>query len=341
MTAAKDSSAAIMPDRLIAKLCFLACNGKLDEVGEQLKNLLTMYNKFRGQDLVSNSAIGGWFPPNSWRPTRAEARGFIYFFVRERVIYEDLSNDQKKVYRQILDGLEPIALNISAETKISDPSPGVHYQKNGSLVLPAPQKDMRDDFLRSWQGVYVSFRRRLLSSQDQVISREVVQISLHRKHIRYQHWHLKDGETLSFFSGGVCITKTTSWFVGESNEENRLRVCQFKNNTTQNQNLNRIRWGLMQSDIPIDSSRDPAAARIVWIKESQANLNLPNHISKTVGYVSQAEIQTRFKDFLLPAINNAGCSDVLVDGTVLRDGPDPILRVNQAAVENFALSNSS
>lgn len=302
----------IRKDNLLNKLSFVVTGESLSHRSDDLKEFLLRYIRFRGDTTVSAQGVRNWFTKKS-HPSKKNAYIFIHDVIDNSVLYDKLSDDQKKVYNQLKVFLADVTSSENNSKFDRSNLDKISSGTAGSLILKhnSTKSDI-DRLLNSWEGMYTSYRRRLTKDSTNPVSREAFWIYRRNQEIRFKHWHLKEGVSLSFFEGNVCITDETIWFFGYSEQKMRFRICHFKMNDTLNPIYQKFRWGLMHSDIPLQSSREPVSTRILLVKESSEVKNLQNYVENTVKYISIDNIPenirkmvSRCTDNNLPSISNA------------------------------------
>jgi hypothetical protein len=279
-------AAPIRKANFIEKLCFVVTGESLERSGEGLKRKLQDYRASTADESVSRVGINNWFDKNA--PGKGKAYQFLQRFLQEAVDYNLLSVERKKVFNQIQHFIKEISVNFDIARPGVGDGRGVILTGLGGLSLQPSKLDTKDyaDISESWSGFYVTFRKRLIASGEMPYARELVRIFRTNKGMGYRHWHLRDGVALSSFEGGVLISRDTLWFIGVDQGNSRFRVCHFKRNETLNPDLQKMRWGLMHSDIPIGSSKDPASTKIL-MRKCEITKSVERFAATTVKYLDK------------------------------------------------------
>lgn len=303
-----------------------------------MRILLLEYLRFRGDDLVSRQAIENWLSSKS-NPKRVKAWEFIAGFMDDRISYERLSEDQKKVFNQakkFVTGAREKSCRAKSQRTASNT---IYAGDGGSIVIQQPLRDQDLDIVAaSWEGLYITFRKRLLNSKSTPIAREVVRLKRRGNEIRYQHWHQKEGVTLSSFEGNAIISLASLWLIGCSKDELRYRICHFKRNESENPLYGKLRWGLMHSDIPNSVLKDPASTRIVMVKITEPPTGLQGFLEETVRYIGETDLDVAHHQEIARCVDNStsGASHPGTARPVERE--DPILCTSQATLDAILLS---
>jgi hypothetical protein len=281
-----DQVPPIRKANFIEKLCFVVTGEGLEKAGDGLKRKLQDYRSSTADESVSRVGINNWFDKNA--PGKGKAYQFLQRFLQEAVDYNVLSAERKKVFNQMQHFIKEISINFDVGRSGQSDGRSVLLTGLGGLMLQPSKLDAKDyaDISESWSGFYITFRRRLIVSKEMPYARELVRIFKTNKGMGYRHWHLRDGVALSSFEGGVLISRDTLWFVGVDQGNSRFRFCHFKRNETLNPDLQRMRWGLMHSDIPIGSSKDPASTKIL-MRKCEVTKNVERFAASTVRYLDQ------------------------------------------------------
>lgn len=314
---------------LLDKLCFVVAGRGLAGGAEVLKRKLVAYQRFHNGNLVSRPAIEQWFKAGRSGPAREKANKFIKEFLEQDINYDDLTPDRKKVFNQILNFLQSSLEGARNTEFLRSKDEKVGVGESGSLIIrQSIDKSIFESIADSWSGIYTTYRNRLVRSDVNTIAREVVRVYRKGRELRYQHWHLKDGSHPSFFDGSVSVTQETIWFIGASIDNDRMRICHFKRNETLNPVHQRYRWGLMHSDIPSSSSRDPASTRILMVKDDRGGIKLQDYVNDRLKYIEVGELGEvgRFVDNGVSAISIPQRIEPLSDF-------DEVLRTSQQTLE--------
>lgn len=324
---------AVTKINVLDKLGFVCYGPGGDENRENLKLKLSAFWYSRDEKLITRQTILYWFSKRS-APSRGEAFAFLRDFFDQEIDYNNLADEQKKVYRQI-SSFFTSSLAITNYTASSDGlSTGVQSTLSGNVSIISDASIERiEEFAESWQGVYITYRMRLTYNDKKPISREVMRIFRRKKEIIYHHWYVHEEISVERFSGNVVLKRDSVWFFGASPDANRLRICHFRMNNTINPIFSRLRWGLLHSDIPLQSSREPASVRILAVKANIEVGRLAEFIASNVAHVAFTEIDEKIRGTILRAIDNHTSSRSKHRDLTPVDDDDPILQVNQTTLE--------
>lgn len=283
---------AITKHNLVEKLCFVVTGDSIANRAGECRQALTAYNGIRGDKLVTNEAIGKWLandPTKRTTPAREKAYTFLSSFLDEHISYDDLSPDRKKVFNQIVGRLEDsLRERVNSQRHKAASNHSVSVGNAGAVIIHPVEATPRDyeELVQSWTGTYVTYRYRLVADEGRPFAREVVRLVKTNSGLTYRHWHLKDGTALKSFQGTVLVSKDTLWMIGVDEGNQRFRICHVKRNETLNPDFQRFRWGLMHSDIPMGSSRDPASTKI-FMKKIDVRKSIETFAEKTVSYLGE------------------------------------------------------
>lgn len=323
---------------LIEKLCFVVTGAGVSSRGIDCRRELSQYLGIRGDKIVSYVGLGKWFLPldaGRTSPNRTKAYTFLLAFLDEYVRYSDLSEPRKKVFNQIKSRLvESLGDRESAQKHKAKVNHGVSVSNAGAVVIQQTETLERDyeELCASWKGTYVTFRNRLSADQSNPFSREVIRLVQTNSGLSYKHWHLKDGTALKFFQGSVLISKETLWFIGVDESTQRFRMCHLKRNETVNPDFQRYRWGLMHSDIPMGSSRDPASTKI-FMRKVDVQKNIESYAEKTVSYLDGTLGGDEDAEKIIRAIDNNQSSRSEVGSFAPQPDADEVLRTCHITLE--------
>lgn len=316
-------------------MVFCFYGGSVEVHKDEFYNEMNDYRKFRGDEIVSRQAIHFWVHKGN-RPTRLTAFSFLKNFISERFKYEKKSGDQIKVFNQIVEFLDKAIVSAESNPDYKKPNLGIHASGKCNLSFINNTEDNEiSDYIDSWQGIYISYRMRLIRNEDNPISREVVRISRRQKDIQYQHWHLREGVSLDRFEGYVTLKAETAWCFGASLDNKRYRICHFKNNNSINPVQRKLRWGLMHSDIPTSSSREPASTRIILSLYENKVENFQSFLEENVKYISLQELDDSLKEIVDRATNNIISSESVGGGIEPSNIEESVLHVDQKTLENL------
>lgn len=325
-----NNDAAVRKSNIIKKLSFVTAdeNGLADETA--LKEKLLRYLSRQPQKIVSEVGVRNWFGKTV--PARAKAHKFLSDFIDEEVIYEKLSPSQRKVHNQILDFLQGSLANEQTETTNARK---LVFSKASQLIIQTPdiaQEEFKN-LCESWSGYYVAYRLRLIDNDERPYAKEVVRLFRANTGLVYRHWHLRDGHQLSSFEGVSILTKETIWLWGVDAANARYRVCHFKRNESANPSHQLYRWGLLHSDIPLGSSRDPASTRIILKKVGEPR-KVEEFVKKNVGYCDQDLDNEMDATFIMRTISNEVPSQSNMSWESPIDDNEAILRTSHLTLES-------
>ncbi|MGP9812948.1 hypothetical protein ACTZWT_15685 [Rhodopseudomonas sp. NSM] len=290
------------------------------------------------QPPISPQTIRFWFEKNSL-PTRHPAFLFIQGYLHEVIGYDALTNDQKKVFRQI----EAFLREALVSRAVSSSPDKIYSSSKGRVVIDLG--DAGRELVRAnadrLVGTYRTYRIRLSESESKPIAQEVIRIFRRKNDVRFEHWYLREGTAIAKFEGLVTGVDNILWFFGASSvSPERLRVMNFRLISTSGTKYSQLRWGLMLSDVSIPSSRDPAACRIVFLKALDNEVRtLSNFVKENVMYVSQEEIKSKNKEVIARLVDNTvtAISGYRSTAPITADDKRPIrdmiLKVNQSTLD--------
>lgn len=304
--------------------------------GKRLEAELQAHLKQTGSDLVSRTAISNWFKKAN-TPGRSKPFQFLASYLSEHVEYETLSPDQKKVHTQVGHFLSTSITSIRSHEEAKGrnflaPTPGKLGIRATSLFKAMPTKEA-EKFFSTWAGTYVSYRRRLIVDKGPPIAREVIRLTRIKDQMAYEHWHWKNGSELAKFEGFLHLREDSVWLFGQSEDTTRLRICHLQLSDTENPRFSRFRWGLMHSDIPLPSSKDPASARILLVGQDRPS-NFERWVTDIVRYVDDQGEMERANNWINRFIDNDLSSHSRMNSIEPEDQSDRILRVERRTVEN-------
>lgn len=321
-------------------MCFAVFGVGLEAAGNRLEGDLQAHLKQSGSDLVSRTAIVNWFLAggNASRPGRQKAYQFLESYLIEEVDYETLSDEQKKVHNQITQFLRSSISSIQRAEEdrgkkllVPQPSSLRIQASNISRVIDA---NIVEKFFETWPGTYISYRRRLILDNDPPMAREVIRLTRIKDQMVYEHWHRRNGVELAKFEGFLHVRGESIWLLGQSEDGLRLRVCHLPSSDVENPKFSKFRWGLMHSDIPLPTSKDPASTRIFMVRQEEKPANLDLWTNELVKYVDGDGELEKSNEWIKRFIENEMSSHSRVNTIEPEDAPDTILRVEKRTVEN-------
>lgn len=319
---------------LLKKLSFLQ-SGEARSA-ESLHHALNAFLRSQSEKTVSPQTIRYWFEKNS-APSRHEAFRFLYDYIRNEIQYDKITSEQKKVYTQIESFLRQSIASKSPEKS----SEKIYFSTKGRLVLNVDEANNSASNIinKQFLGTYITYRMRLSENDVDPIASEVLRIFRRNKELRFEHWFNSEGIEITKFEGVVCISGHVVWMFGNVSAGDRLRVMNFKFDRSITSKYSKVKWGIMVSDTSIPSMRDPAACRIVLIRQEQEIKNIHSFIKENTKFCRLDQIDVKNHQSLWRLINNFD-SAVSLHRTSIplikyqqTRSFDTILKVNQSTVE--------
>ena len=300
---------AISKHNVLNKICFVQFGSGIHEHQAEFRAALLDHLARRGDKIISRQTILYWFSKGSL-PTRSPAFEFLKDYLETQFELSAMTADQRKVHTQCLDFLsESIRSAAGSDNRKVVPS-GIQASSNSNILLmnPLNVEDL-ERFSESWQGIYVTYRHRLIADDKRPVSREVVRIFRRNRDLIYQHWHLREGVSLDRFEGLIAPKAHSVWMFGANKDDTRYRICHFRANDTINPVHRRARWGLMHSDIPLSSSHEPASTQIIMFLHEDRIDDFDAFLRRVVRYLDYDEIDKPIKGAIDRAIDNkASCT---------------------------------
>lgn len=332
----RDQRPAISRSNLIEKLCFVRYGAGFEAHRAKLEGDLQAFVRGGGSHSVSRPAISSWFTRRS-KPGRRSAFEFLLTYVDGEIPYETLNPDQKKVYTQIRSFLSASIASIERGAEAGDkkyrlPRP-VSLQIKGTSISPELGTRQAKNFFGTWPGTYLAYRQRLIDDNGPWIAREVVRLTRFKDQIAYEHWHWKNGAEVAKFEGFLHLRGESVWLLGQSDDESRLRICHLPRGDVDNPRYSKFRWGLMHSDIPLPTSKDPASTRILLIKLDARPLEMDRFVSEMVKYVDEKCSPEIENEWILRFLTNRVSSHSKHNSIDPEDDRDNILRVERRTLE--------
>ena len=330
---------AITPHNILNKMCFMQFGAGLSENGNAFRVKLQDFLKRSGTTNVTRQAIHYWFENNS-APRRASTFEFMLNYMEANINYEELTADRKKVFGQINRFLRRNISGINKNsTAIAKDKISTSRKNQISINLEIDENAIRD-LVAKFTGIYLTYRVRLVENRVKPVAREVLRVFQRHKELRFEHWYLRDGSDLSKYEGVVTVIDDTMWFFGATNNKpERLRIMNFRNTSSQAKKYNKLKWGIMLSNIPVPSLRDPAACRIVLLRVERDVDNLTKFIADNVGFITPEEVYGKSSDFIWRMIDNTQSAvsehesaTPIYGGN--RKNADSILKVNNLTLDN-------
>jgi hypothetical protein len=329
------NSGSISKQKILNKICFASFGTGLNVAGSDLQEALQGYRRQRSDEIVTRQAVDNWFKLGSL-PSRQPAFQFLCDYLETQVTHSDKSPDQRMVHAQCLGFLQSSLKADKLTRKIGSPGAGVQSSAgNNILLVNSLGSSEIEDFSASWHGIYVSFRMRLVSNKIKPISREVVRLSRKNRDIVYEHWHLREGVMIDKFSGLAAPKSDTVWMFGSNSENSRFRICHFKKVNTINPAHKKVRWGLLHSDVPLPSSREPVSTRLMWLQWNAKIHNFEEFLDQNVSYISADEIPADIRETVLRGIDNNVSATSKINDILPLASEDHVLQVNQKTLESM------
>ncbi len=328
----------IQKENLLNKMSF-ALYGT-SAVNSNLQKDLFNFRKVGGDNVVSEQSIKNWLDlETDTAPERAKSFAFLHdFFMQAPQNLANMIEGRKKVYNQVRSFLAKKKYRTEKKGK-GNPRPLASYKlaKDGIFIRNEVENKDLVEFADSWTGIYCSYRLRLIKNIKKPFASEVISIRRTSTAILYKHWHLQDGQQLSYFEGGVLIKSDTVWMLGVKPPNNRMRLCHFKKANSPNPTNTKIRWGLMHSDVPEQVSVEPASTRILLIKQNK-KINEAEFVKNNVQYLASNDLPDKFRELIIRMTANQTSAFSLDDSVTPQENTDHILRVDQRTIQNACTS---
>lgn len=326
---------AISKHNVLNKMCFVQFGSGLQVHQAEFRSALLDHLARRGDRIISRQTIMYWFSKNSL-PTRTPAFEFLKDFLETQFDLSSMSADQRKVHTQCLTFLSASIRSSSSNHSRKVVPSGILASSNSNILLmnSLSVEDL-ERFSESWQGIYVTYRHRLIFDENRPVSREVVRLFRRNRDLIYQHWHLREGVSLDRFEGLIAPKPHSVWMYGANKDDTRYRICHFRANNTINPVHRRARWGLMHSDVPLSSSHEPASTRIIMFLNRHKVEDFDAFVRNTVRYIDYDEIDKTIKSVIDRAIDNkVSCTSEV--GSIKPTGTgDQVLQVDQRTLESI------
>jgi hypothetical protein len=324
---------------LLKKLGFIRFGNSSDDHFPAFREELV--NRSAGSNLVTRQAVYAWFDKNS-SPSKGRALDFLHDYFSTAIKYEELTEDQKKVYQRVRaffrgrSGSSPATLRPRHEARIVG-------TKNGVFLPFQNELSELEALTAAAGGTFIAYRKRFNEDPRRPISREVLRVFRWQRELRFELWYLREDAQVDCFEGVVVPIGHVLWFFGAAAAPpSRLRIMHFRYTRTANEKLNNLKWGIASSDIPTPSSPDPASARICAIRQKAVNLS-EGFIREKATYIGpdtlanepHGSVIERLIDNNITALS--GTRSVLpAHDDVNNRIVDTVLKVNQTTAESAA-----
>jgi len=327
---------AIRDESILNKISFVVTGKAIDDAN--LPKLLNDYLKFRADKIITRQAINGWLN-NGAVPRKRNGTQFLNDFLKQSVTISELSQPQKKVYKQLQAYFRRKLLPKLDEPPVFQPNSRSTYNlsQQGLMINNLTDLALQQESHLAWEGWYVTYRNRLLATDKtrNPIACEVIHVRALKKALHFSHWHRKDGgNNITKFDGGVLVNPDSTWMVGLEEPYSRLRICHFKNVRSTNKDSMKLRWGLMHSDMPATASKEPASTRILLVRKDQKINNEEDFIKNNVQYRSIDELPHRLRPLIKRMIPNDICASSIDGGIEPSSSHDMVLRVDERTLQS-------
>ena len=323
---------AIKRSNVLNKLCFVRYGVGLTDRQTPFQVDLIAHLAAMTPPPIQKQAIIYWFSrPSS--PSREAAHRFLRNYLENRVDYDRIGEEQKKVHKQLTSYFRQ-----SLDGVYSDK---IHVSAKGSIVIDASDYGKRVSKLsETLVGVYVSYKMRFAGDRSKPLAREVIRVFRRRsKDLRFDQWYLKQGGSIDRFSGVVVSMGNLIWFFGAAvSDRERLRITCFRRTDELNTDHDHHRWGIALSDIPYAVSQEPAASRVVLIP-ARPGRDLEEFVKQQVAHLAEEELPADAAPIIMRLVDNHFSAfsahdgiDPVVDG---RGEPvaDRLLQVDQRTMD--------
>jgi len=295
---------AINSINLIKKITYIKYGEGYTDHVDKIKSDMQRFLRSKSEKLITRQTIKYWFDKGS-SPKRASALEFLQSFILNDINIDEIDDpNRRRVYDQVKVFLDRQInqININSNQNIDN----ISTSKGHRLIIDINiDSEQIEKLASSIVGQYDIYHQRLTENINFGIAKEYMEIFTKGRDLNFRIWYRNEEDQISEIRGSIFKIGEIIWFIGHTIEiTSRLRVMCFRDFGISNEKYNILKWGILTSDIPLPTNKDPASCKVLIHKIAPDKGDAASIAIDRVGAMDIENLEGQFGDIVKRMINN-------------------------------------